>query len=187
MLHIGDGAKSLDLECKARPPLGCSLFACTCYRVWRFLVSAAPVLLKYLPSFGISRVVQGDEEGLLVEFHMRDLNLLPWLFVSEELPFSQHWGAAESVQSGCGLAASAAVGGLGVLTHRLQEELAWPVFLPRWAHTFWEVHCYNPKTYNKTTITKALHTLFCMMQVWGVKAWLLKSVSSLVFLTVIQL
>ena len=41
------------------------------------LVSAALVLLEYFPWFDIGRVVQEDEEGLLVEFLMRDLDLLP--------------------------------------------------------------------------------------------------------------
>lgn len=74
MLHIGDGAKSLDLDCKASAPLGCSLCL---YMLQGFKVAAAHVLLEYLPSFGISRVVQEDEEDLLVEFLMGDLDLLP--------------------------------------------------------------------------------------------------------------
>lgn len=69
MLHIGDRAKNLDLDRKAS--------AVTCYRFCRLLVCVVPVLLEHFPWSDIRRVVQEDEEGLLVEFVMRDLDLLP--------------------------------------------------------------------------------------------------------------
>jgi len=86
----------------------------------------------------------------------------------------QHFLNADPVQRSFCLAltlgASAAMEGLGVITERLQEELAWHLFLHEWAHTFWEVHWYNPKAYNRVQLQKYYtpFSAYCKSD-WGIR------------------